>query len=313
LSFSRWCSGGCCGDVSSLEETLEAFLNFLFWEKQAAENTVLAYRQDITSFIRFLERQGIEDLQSVSLDVLEAFVAQESQAGLEATSLARRISALRTFFRFLVREKIVKENVAQLLDTPRIRRHLPEVLTLEEVEALIAACDLTKPSGIRDRAILELMYSSGLRVSEVVLLEFQHVDLEERMLRLWGKGFKERIVPFGERAKEALLAYLHGPRRFLLKGRKSRYIFVSGPSGRPLSRQSVWNMVKRCALRAGITKRITPHTLRHTFATHLLEGGAELRVVQEFLGHSDIATTQIYTHVDRRFLCESYERAFPRK
>lgn len=296
-----------------LEERLEAFLHFLFWERRMAENTVLAYRQDIASFLRFLEERGVEDFGSVTLNTLEAFVEHESRAGLEATTLARRISALRTFFRFLVREKVVRENLAKLLDTPRIRRHLPEVLTVEEVEALIASCDTTKPSGVRDRAILELMYSSGLRVSEVVLLEFQHLDLEEQMLRLWGKGFKERVVPFGERAKEALLEYIYGSRNLLLRGRKSRYIFVSGPSGKPLSRQSVWNMVKRCALRAGIRKHITPHTLRHTFATHLLEGGAELRIVQEFLGHSDIATTQIYTHVNRRFLRESYERAFPRK
>lgn len=296
-----------------LEELLEAFLHFLFWERRMAENTVLAYRQDVLSFLRFLEERGVEDFGSVTLNTLEAFVEHEVRAGLEATTLARRVSALRTFFRFLVREKVVRENLARLLDTPRIRRRLPEVLTVEEVEALIASCDTTKPSGVRDRAILELMYSSGLRVSEVVLLEFQHLDLEEQMLRLWGKGFKERVVPFGERAKEALLEYIHGSRNLLLKGKKSRYIFVSGPSGKPLSRQSVWSMVKRCALRAGIHKHITPHTLRHTFATHLLEGGAELRIVQEFLGHSDIATTQIYTHVNRRFLRESYERAFPRK
>ncbi len=295
------------------EEYLEAFLNFLFWERRVAENTILAYRQDVASFLRFLKECRVEDFSLVTLDTLEAFVEHESSAGLEATTLARRISALRTFFRFLVREKVARENLAKLLDTPRIKRHLPEVLTVEEVEALIASCDVTKPSGVRDRAILELMYSSGLRVSEVVFLEFQHLDLEEQMLRLWGKGFKERIVPFGERAKEALLEYLNRARNLLLRGKKSRYIFVSGPSGKPLSRQSVWNMVKRYALQAGIRKHITPHTLRHTFATHLLEGGAELRVVQEFLGHSDIATTQVYTHVNRRLLRESYERAFPRK
>lgn len=295
------------------EELLEAFLHFLFWEQRVAENTVLAYRQDITSFLRFLKERGVEDFADVDLGTLEAFVAHESQAGLKPATLARRISALRTFFRFLVREKVTRENLAKLLDAPRIQRRLPEVLTVAEVEALISACDTRTPYGIRDRAILELMYSSGLRVSEVVLLEFQHLDLEEQMLRLWGKGFKERIVPFGERAKEALLAYLKGARRFLLKGRRSKYIFISGPTGKPLSRQSVWNMVKRCALQAGITKHITPHTLRHTFATHLLEGGAELRVVQEFLGHSDIATTQVYTHVNRKFLRESYERSFPRK
>lgn len=295
------------------EEYLEAFLHFLFWERRVAENTVLAYRQDVMSFLRFLKECGVKDLSLVTLDVLEDFMKWESCAGLESATLARRISALRTFFRFLVREKVVRENLAKLLDTPRLRRRLPEVLTVEEVEALLASCDVTKPSGVRDRAMLELMYSSGLRVSEVVLLEFQHVDFEEQMLRLWGKGFKERVVPFGERAKDALLEYMHGARNLLLKGGRSRYIFVSGPSGKPLSRQGVWNMVKRYALRAGIRKNVTPHTLRHTFATHLLEGGAELRIVQEFLGHSDIATTQIYTHVNRRLLRESYERAFPRK
>ena len=295
------------------EELLEAFLHFLFWEQRMAENTVSAYRQDVSVFLSFLEQRNVCTLSEVSLPLLEAFVAQESQAGLEATSLARRISALRTFFGFLVREKVLQENVAKLLDVPRIKRRLPEVLTVEEVEALIDACDIKKPSGVRDRAILELLYSSGLRVSEVASLEFQHLDLERSCLRLWGKGFKERIVPFGETAREALLEYLNGVRNLLLKGRKSRYIFVSGPEGRPLSRQSIWNMVKRCALKAGITKRITPHTLRHTFATHLLEGGAELRIVQEFLGHSDISTTQIYTHIDRKFLRESYVRAFPRK
>lgn len=297
----------------SLDAWVEAFLDFLFWEKRVADNTILAYGQDISSFVQFLKKKEIASFGEVTLLVLEEFVSQESDRELEATSLARKISALRTFFSFLVREKEVPENLARLLDTPRLERNLPQVLSLEEVEALLSACDKTKPRGLRDRAILELLYSSGLRVGEVVSLEFSHLDLENRMLRLWGKGFKERMVPFGEEAHEAISLYLEKGRGEILKGRSSNYLFINGPSARPLTRQSVWNMVKRYAKRANLREDITPHTLRHTFATHLLENGADLRVVQEFLGHSDISTTQIYTHVSKKVLRETYDRAFPRK
>lgn len=295
------------------EEVLESFLQFLFWEKRLSDNTIVAYHQDVTFFLQFLTQLGCHSLQDVDLGVLEQFVISESKKDLEKTSLARRVSSLRTFFFFLVREKIVTENLAKLLDTPRIQRNLPEVLTLEEVERLIAVCDLSLPRGLRDRAMLELLYSSGLRVSELVWLEFSHLDLSNRMMRLWGKGFKERVVPFGEKAQEALIAYLERGRPVLLKRSQSNYIFVSDASGRPLTRQNVWTLIKRYACRAGIQKNITPHTFRHTFATHLLENGADLRIVQEFLGHSDITTTQIYTHVNRKVLREIYERAFPRK
>ncbi|MEN3186032.1 MAG: site-specific tyrosine recombinase XerD [Atribacterota bacterium] len=295
------------------EEVLESFLQFLFWEKRLSDNTIMAYHQDVTFFLQFLSQVGYHSLREVDLGVLEQFVVRESKKNLEKTSLARRISSLRTFFFFLVREKLVTENVAKLLDTPRIQRNLPAVLTLEEVERLIAVCDPLSPRGLRDRAMLELLYSSGLRVSELVLLEFSHLDLSNRMVRLWGKGFKERVVPFGEKAQDALIAYLEEGRPVLLKKSQSNYLFVSDASGRPLTRQSVWTLIKRYVLRAGIQKRITPHTFRHTFATHLLENGADLRVVQEFLGHSDIATTQIYTHVNRKMLREVYDKAFPRK
>lgn len=295
------------------EEVLESFLQFLFWEKRLSDNTIVAYHQDVMFFLQFLTQAGCHSLQEVDLGVLEQFVISESKKDLEKTSLARRISSLRTFFFFLVREKVVAENLAKLLDTPRIQRNLPEVLTLEEVERLIAVCDPSLPRGLRDRAMLELLYSSGLRVSELVLLEFSHLDLSNRMVRLWGKGFKERVVPFGEKAQDALIAYLERGRPVLLKRSQSNYIFVSDASGRPLTRQNVWTLIKRYARRAGIQKNITPHTFRHTFATHLLENGADLRIVQEFLGHSDITTTQIYTHVNRKVLREVYERAFPRK
>ena len=297
----------------NLDEWVEAFLDFLFWEKRAADNTILSYGQDISSFVQFLKEKKIISFGEVTFLVLEEFVSRESEKELETTSLARKISALRTFFSFLVREKEVPENLARLLDAPRLERNLPQVLSLEEVETLLSACDKIKPRGLRDRAILELLYSSGLRVGEVVSLEFSHLDLENRMLRLWGKGFKERLVPFGEEAYQAISLYLEKGRDEILKGRSSNYVFISGPSARPLTRQSVWNMVKRYAKQANLDKDVTPHTLRHTFATHLLENGADLRVVQEFLGHSDISTTQIYTHVSKRVLRETYDRAFPRK
>jgi len=297
----------------NLDGWIEAFLDFLFWEKRAADNTILSYGQDISSFVQFLKEKKIISFGEVTFLVLEEFVSRESEKELETTSLARKISALRTFFSFLVREKEVPENLARLLDAPRLERNLPQVLSLEEVETLLSACDKTKPRGLRDRAILELLYSSGLRVGEVVSLEFSHLDLENRMLRLWGKGFKERLVPFGEEAYQAISLYLEKGRDEILKGRSSNYVFISGPSARPLTRQSVWNMVKRYAKQANLDKDVTPHTFRHTFATHLLENGADLRVVQEFLGHSDISTTQIYTHVSKRVLRETYDRAFPRK
>ena len=295
------------------EEILESFLQFLFWEKRVSDHTVTAYQQDVAFFLEFLSQKGCRSLQEVNLEILEQFVVEESKKGLERSSLARRISSLRTFFFFLVRERMVGENLAKLLDAPRIQRNLPEILTPEEVERLIATCDGTSPRGLRDRAILELLYSSGLRVSELVLLEFSHLDLENGMIRLWGKGFKERVVPFGEEARNTLIAYLERGRPVLLKNSRSNYIFVGDSSGRPLTRQNVWTLVKGYARKAGIEKNITPHTFRHTFATHLLENGADLRIVQEFLGHSDIATTQIYTHVNRKVLREVYDRAFPRK
>lgn len=296
-----------------LEEALESFLQFLFWEKRVSDNTIAAYQQDIACFLEFLEQEERASFREVTLEILEKFVVKESKKGLERASLARRISALRTFFFFLVRERKTGENLAKLLDTPRIQRKLPEVLTLEEIESIMVVCDTSSPRGLRDKAILELLYASGLRVSELVFLTFSHLDLKNQMIRLWGKGFKERVVPFGEEAKDALVEYLEKGRPFLLKGARSNYLFVGDSSGRPLTRQNVWNLVKRYARKAGVVKRITPHTFRHTFATHLLENGADLRIVQEFLGHSDITTTQIYTHVNRRILQEVYEKAFPRK
>ena len=295
-----------------LRASLEDYLQFLYWEKRVSDNTIQSYEQDIEWFRQYLDKKKIFSFRKVNLEVLEGFLRSESRREIAPTSLARKISALRTLFQYLVRERIVPENFAKLIDSPRIQRKIPEILDEQEIESLLRAPDITKPLGLRDKAILELLYASGLRVSELTSLEFSHLDLDNTMLRLWGKGFKERVVPFGEEAKDALLGYFQGGREHILKGQTSRYIFI-GPSGHALTRQNIWSMIKKYASKAGIAKRITPHTLRHTFATHLLENGADLRVVQEFLGHSDIVTTQIYTHISRKTLREAYLRSFPRK
>lgn len=297
---------------NDLRNILEAYLQFLYWEKRLSDNTIQSYEQDLDQFVGFLEKKDIESFSQLDQDIVEKFLRCEAKREIAPTSLARKISALRTFFQYLIREKVIPENLAKLIDSPRFQRKIPDVLDENEIESLLNSPNLTKPIGIRDRAILELLYASGLRVSELTSLEFSHLDLENSMLRLWGKGFKERMVPFGEEASEALKQYFQRAREQILKGKRSRSVFI-GASGRPLTRQNVWVMIKKYARKAGIEKTITPHTLRHTFATHLLENGADLRVVQEFLGHSDIVTTQIYTHISKKILREAYVRSFPRR
>ena len=280
--------------------------------KRLSDNTIQSYEQDLEQFVVFLEKKGMVSFSRLDQDIVEKFLRYEAKREIAPASLARKISALRTFFQYLIREKMSPENCAKLIDSPRFQRKIPDVLDEVEIESLLNAPDLTKPIGIRDRAILELLYASGLRVSELTSLEFSHLDLENSMLRLWGKGFKERMVPFGEEASEALKRYFQQAREQILKEKRSRSIFV-GASGQPLTRQNIWVMIKKYSRKAGIEKTVTPHTLRHTFATHLLENGADLRVVQEFLGHSDIVTTQIYTHISKKILREAYARSFPRK
>ena len=295
---------------NDLRNILEAYLQFLYWEKDFLITRFNPMSRIWSNSLFFGKRYGI--FSRLDQDIVEKFLRYEAKREIAPASLARKISALRTFFQYLIREKMSPENCAKLIDSPRFQRKIPDVLDEVEIESLLNAPDLTKPIGIRDRAILELLYASGLRVSELTSLEFSHLDLENSMLRLWGKGFKERMVPFGEEASEALKRYFQQAREQILKEKRSRSIFV-GASGQPLARQNIWVMIKKYSRKAGIEKTVTPHTLRHTFATHLLENGADLRVVQEFLGHSDIVTTQIYTHISKKILREAYARSFPRK
>jgi len=293
-----------------MDAALNQFYQHLGVERGLAPLTVAAYARDLQDFWEFLEGRGRDHWGAVALtDLQDYFVAQEAR-GLSARSRARRLSALRQFFRFLQREEEVEANPVELLDSPRLPRRLPQVLGEAEVAALLAAPDPGTPTGLRDQALLEVLYATGLRVSELVGLTIKQLDLRRGVVRPLGKGGKERVVPMVAPAVEKVQLYLDQGRPRLLKGRESPYVFINHRGGR-LSRQGFWKLLKQYALKAGV-KTLSPHTLRHSFATHLLSRGANLRVLQMLLGHADLATTQIYTHLDADRLRQVHRKAHPR-
>ncbi|MFH1411025.1 MAG: site-specific tyrosine recombinase XerD [Candidatus Omnitrophota bacterium] len=293
-----------------MEESIEQFVFFLEAERAVSRNTVQAYTRDLKKLSQYLKDINT-DIVKLRREDLVAFLMQLKDKDLSATTIARNLAAIKTFCKFLVAERIVEENVAALVETPRTWKRIPDVLSKEEVELLIEAPEGKRPADLRDKAVLEIMYASGLRVSEVSGLKRGSVNLESDFVKCSGKGGKERIVPMGREAKKALVKYLEHGREKLLKGRQDEHLFLS-KFGRQLSRQSLWKIIKKYAKAAGILKHITPHTLRHSFATHLLEGGADLMGVQEMLGHADISTTQIYTHVNKDRLRKTHEKFHPR-
>ena len=289
---------------------LDVFLTHARVERGLSRNTVESYGRDLTNFGEFLEAQGIGDFEAVDLGVVSEWLQSLARRGLSPRSAARHLSALRGLMRFLVQENEVRRDPTRLAARPRLGRRLPRPLPLEQVLALIEAPDPSKPRGLRDRAMLSLMYSSGLRVSELTHLALRDVDLARGVLTAFGKGGKRRIVPLGEvalRHLEAHLAAQPAPRR----GSSNGLVFHS-PRGTPWTRQMVWKLVGRYARSAGIPGPVYPHRLRHSFATHLLAGGADLRTVQTFLGHADIVTTEIYTHVSSERVAEQYRKSHPR-
>ncbi|MBX5463934.1 MAG: site-specific tyrosine recombinase XerD [Clostridia bacterium] len=292
------------------EERVAAFLAYLGVERALSRHTVAAYRRDLADFAAFLRLRG-EPMESAGAETLAAYLVVLSGRKLAPSTIARRVAALRAFYRFLTREGVRRENPALEVGRPALPHRLPRVLSVEEVDRLLAAPPAGSPRGCRDRAMLELMYASGLRVSELVQLDLSDLDLEDQVVRCWGKGARERIVPVGRRALEALGEYLSWARPRLVRERHQEALFVNARGGR-LTRQGFWKLLRGYARRAGIRQRITPHTLRHSFATHLLENGADLRSVQEMLGHADIATTQIYTHLTKGFVDDVYRRSHPR-
>jgi integrase/recombinase XerD len=287
----------------------DEFISYLRIEKGLSDNTIEAYNRDLSRFFRFLVRRELSPL-AVTPEVLNEYLAHLG-ASLSLRSCARYLSTLKVFFRFLVSDGKTATNPARLLSVPKIPLRLPGVLAPSEVERLLSQPDTAHHRGLRDRAMLELLYATGLRVSELVALRVSSVNLEAGHLRTVGKGSKERMVPIGAKALEALNHYLLDGRPHLLGSKTSSFLFLN-PRGKPLSRQGFWKMIKRYGRQAKIQKAITPHILRHSFATHLLDCGADLRSVQVMLGHADISTTQIYTHVSREKLKQVHEKHHPR-
>lgn len=297
--------------MSPLEPALDLFIAHVRIEKGLAANSVEGYARDLRRYLEDLEGHGVRSWEEVDRSQIRTHLARLTESGLSARSQARALSAIRSLHALLVKERLVEKDPCDEIASPRIGRALPRPVTREEVRAILRGPDVRKPNGVRDRAMLELLYATGLRVSELVSLGLNDLDLETRVLRARGKGGKERIVPLGTPAARAVKAWVATARGRVLKGRLSKDLFVS-PRGRRMTRQGFAKMLDRYARAAGIGRRVSPHKLRHSFATHLLEGGADLRAVQAMLGHADISTTQIYTHVDRSHVQRLHARFHPR-
>jgi integrase/recombinase XerD len=294
-----------------MEGYLDAYIAFVRAERGLSGKTVDAYAQDLTVYFAFLREHGVTEPTRVTQEDVLAHLSALGRRKLSRRSQARHLAALRGFHRFLVAERYTEKDPTEDVDTPRFARKLPVFLTLEEVEQLLAAPDESTPEGVRDRAMIEVLYATGLRVSELVGLGVNDIQLGAGYLVAKGKGAKERIVPLGTFAIEKVQAYLEHTRLVLLDGRQSQALFVTS-RGDGFTRQGFWKLLKRYALKAGIMKQISPHKLRHSFATHLVERGADLRAVQAMLGHADLATTQIYTHVNSERLRKVYDSHHPR-
>jgi len=294
-----------------MRHIIEEFLTYLSAEKGLAKNTLESYKRDIGKFAQFLEGRRTATFKEVLRKDIVDFMLELKKDGLSAPSISRNLVSVKLLFRFLTRERLIPEDVTSALDTPKLWKTLPDTLSEEEVMKILNAPDLKKAEGQRDKAILELLYASGLRVSELVGLKVSDVNLDIGFLRCLGKGSKERIVPVGSKAVKYVKDYLEKVRPNLRKDLITTHLFLTR-QGTGFSRQSIWNIIKNYTDEAGIRKNVTPHTLRHSFATHLLSHGAELRMVQEMLGHADISTTQIYTHVDKERLKSIHKQFHPR-
>jgi integrase/recombinase XerD len=290
---------------------LEEFRDYLQFERGVSPRTLEAYGRDLRRLVEYARRLGFEDVEKLAPTHLREFVYELKDQGLQATSIRRTLSGVRTYFGFLIAEGHVKADPTEQVEMPKIWRRLPGVLSREDVEKILEAPEITDRLYWRDKALLEFAYAAGVRVSELATLKVRDVDLEEGVATVFGKGAKERMVPIGRSAQRALDIYLRETRPGLARSEGQGVVFLNA-LGRPLTRMGIWKILRKHVKRSGVTKRVTPHTLRHCFATHLLEGGADLAAVQEMLGHADISTTQIYTHVDREYLRDVHKRFHPR-
>ncbi|MCX7927995.1 MAG: site-specific tyrosine recombinase XerD [Candidatus Omnitrophica bacterium] len=295
-----------------MKELIDTFLNYLTVERGLAKNTILAYERDLKVYADFLKNNRTSSFDSVEKKDVINFMISQKDTGLSANSIARRLAAVRMFHRFLVRERLNKDDPTALIDSPKLWKKVPQTLSVNEVETLLAQPNVRdKRQGMRDRAILETLYATGMRVSELVNLKIDSINLTAGFVRCVGKGNKERVIPLGSKAISSIKRYLEYSRPILLKKKDSEFLFVNR-SGKRLSRQSVWKIIKYYSRCAHIKKPIRPHILRHSFATHLLERGADLRSVQEMLGHANISTTQIYTHINKERLKAIHRQFHPR-
>lgn len=298
--------------MPSLDVFVDQYLNYLLVEKGLSKNTIESYSSDLTRYLDFLKKKRIHAITDADATAILKHLISLRIAGLGARSRARHLVTIRGFYRFLVEEKVIKNDPTRIIDLPKSGLKLPDVLSFEEVKSLLNAPDINKPIGARDAAMIELLYAAGLRVSELVNLKLQDVNLEACFVRVFGKGSKERVVPIGLYAKEKIDFYIKTFRAKLLKNVASPHLFVAR-AGKPMTRQGFWKLLRKYGQKAGIIRKIKPHSLRHSFASHLLEGGADLRSVQIMLGHVDISTTQIYTHVAREHLKKIHAKFHPRK
>jgi integrase/recombinase XerD len=288
------------------------FINYLSVERGLSRNTISSYGTDLGHFAAYLAKKGKDDIDGISRQDITDYMLSLKDSGISSNSISRALVAIKMFYRFLVQERLAKDDVAGVLESPKLIRPLPNVLGAQDVDRLLSAPDVRGTNGMRDKAALELMYATGMRVSEIVELTMDGLNLDVGFIKCRGKGDKERIVPIGKKASEALSRYIEKARpKLLKKGSQDKHVFLSR-LGRKLSRVSFWKMIKKNTKAARVKKDITPHTLRHSFATHLLERGADLRVVQEMLGHADISTTQIYTHINKERLKSIHRQFHPR-
>ena len=299
-------------NLNKLTEQVEDYLRFSQIERGLSANTITAYKQDLSSFINFLQKENLTSWPTKAIDI-DAFLAEQRDQKKATSSISRLISSLRKFYQWLVRQNIQKLNPMLEIDSPKKRRPLPVALTTVEVTDLLKQPDIKKKLGLRDRALLETLYATGIRVSELINLKFTDLHEELKLVKVFGKGSKERLIPISKVALSWIDSYKEKVRDpLILKvGKNTDFIFLNSRGG-SLTRQAVWQIIKHYCKLAGIQKNVTPHTLRHTFATHLLENGADLRVVQEILGHSDISTTQIYTNLSQKHIIQVYEKTHPR-
>jgi integrase/recombinase XerD len=294
-----------------MDQWLDQFLHYLIVEKGLSKNTIEAYGHGLSRFLNHLKGKGVQEVEEISKFHIRGFLQALKKKGLSTRTIVRNLVVLRTFFRFLIQEGILEKNPVENLESPKVTKTLPEILTLKEIEQLLEQPDPQTALGKRDRAMLEILYATGMRVSELTQLPIHQVNLEGGYVLLYGKGSKERIVPLGSEAMKWVALYLKESRGMLAKGKESPFLFINR-SGKAMSRQRFWKSLKDYARRALLRKRITPHLLRHSFASHLLERGADLRSVQMMLGHVDISTTQIYTHVTGDRLKKVHRQYHPR-